>query len=116
MAGHILPKKIYFTVFAILLALTGLTTLAAYVNLDAFMGSKVIPWNTLVALAIAACKASLVVLFFMHAKYSSNLTRLAAVAGLFWLAILIALTLSDYKTRNTNIPHPPQAWQSSTLR
>lgn len=115
MAGHILPKKLYFTVFTILLALTGLTTYAAYVDLDTFLGSKVIPWNTIVALAIAACKASLVVLFFMHAKYSSNLTRFAAVAGLFWLAILIALTVSDYKTRNTNIPHPPQSWQSPGL-
>ncbi len=116
MAGHILPRRIYFTVFTILLALTGLTTLAAYVDLDAMMGSKVIPWNTIVALAIALCKATLVVLFFMHAKYSSNLTRLAAVAGLFWLAILIVLTLSDYKTRNTNIPHPPASWETSALR
>lgn len=116
MAGHIVPKKVYFLVFASLLALTALTTLAAYVDLDSVLGSKVVPWNTLVALAIAACKATLVVLFFMHMKYNSYLTKLAAVAGIFWLAILITLAMSDYMTRNTNIPNPPQSWQSLSLR
>jgi cytochrome c oxidase subunit 4 len=116
MAGHIVPKKIYFMVFASLLALTALTTLAAYVDLDSYLGIKFVPMNTIVALAIALCKATLVVLFFMHVKYSSHLTKLAVVAGLFWLAILIALTMSDYMTRNMNLPNPPQSWQASTLR
>ena len=116
MAGHIVPKRIYVMVFASLLVLTALTTLAAYVDLDAFLGIKFIPMNTIVALAIALCKATLVVLFFMHVKYSSQLTKLAVVAGLFWLAILIALTLSDYRTRTMNIPNPPETWQTSNLR
>jgi cytochrome c oxidase subunit IV len=116
MAGHIVPKKIYFMVFASLLALTALTTLAAYVDLDSYLGIKLVPMNTIVALAIALCKATLVALFFMHVKYSSHLTKLAVVAGLFWLAILIALTMSDYLTRNMNLPNPPAAWQTSALR
>lgn len=116
MAGHIVPKKIYFMVFGSLLVLTALTTAAAYVDLDSLLGLKAIPLNTIVALLIAICKASLVVLFFMHVKYSSSLSRLAAVAGIFWLAILITLTLSDYMTRNMHIPSPPRTWQSSNFR
>jgi cytochrome c oxidase subunit 4 len=112
MAGHIVPKKVYFLVFASLLVLTALTTLAAYVDLDAYLGLKVLPMNTVVALAIAICKASLVVLFFMHVKYSSHLVKVVVVAGLFWLAILISLTLSDYKTRELHIPKP-EPWQAS---
>jgi cytochrome c oxidase subunit IV len=113
MSGHIVPKKVYFTVFANLLILTGLTTAAAYVDLDALLGTKVIPMNTIVALAIAACKATLVAMFFMHVKYSSHLIKIVVFAGLFWLAILIALTLGDYKTRNMHIPNPPEPWSSS---
>jgi cytochrome c oxidase subunit IV len=116
MAGHIVPRKIYFMVFASLLVLTALTTLAAYVDLDSRLGLKTIPMNTIVALGIAVCKASLVVLFFMHVKYSSHLTKLVVVAGLFWLAIMIALTMSDYTTRNLHIPNPPQSWQASVTR
>lgn len=113
MTGHIMPRKVYFLVFACLIVLTGLTTLAAYVDLDAYLGTKVIPMNTVVALAIAICKATLVALFFMHVKYSSHLIKVVVVAGLFWLAILMALTMSDYRTRNLHIPSPPQAWQTS---
>jgi cytochrome c oxidase subunit IV len=116
MAGHIVPRKIYFMVFASLLALTALTTLAAYVDLDAYLGLKTIPMNTIVALGIAACKATLVALFFMHVKYSSHLTKIVVVAGLFWLAILITLTMSDYRTRNLHIPNPPQSWQASSAQ
>ncbi len=113
MTGHIMPRKIYFMVFGCLLALTALTTLAAYVDLDAYLGTKIIPMNTVVALLIAACKATLVALFFMHVKYSSHLIKVVVAAGLFWMAILIALTMSDYKTRNLHIPNPPESWQSS---
>lgn len=113
MAGHLVPKKIYFAVFAMLLLLTALTTLAAYVDLDSYLGLKGVPMNTVVALAIAATKASLVALFFMHVKYSSPLTRIVVVASLFWLAILITLTSSDYRTRNLHIPNPPESWQAS---
>jgi len=103
MAGHVVPTKIYFLIFAALICLTALTTGIALINLG--------PWNTVAALAIAVGKASLVVLFFMHVKYSSQLVRLTVVAGFFWLAILIALTLGDFLTRSW-IP-APNAWQSS---
>ncbi len=113
MAGHLVPKKVYFIVFACLLTLTALTTLAAYVDLDSYLGLKLVPMNTIVALAIAVLKASLVALFFMHVKYSSHLTKIVVVAGLFWLAILISLTWSDYRTRSLHIPNPPETWQAT---
>jgi cytochrome c oxidase subunit IV len=116
MAGHIIPKKIYFRVFASLLGLTALTTLAAYVDIDAALGLKSVPMNTIVALSIAICKATLVILFFMHVRYSSHLTRVVVVAGLFWLAILITLTMGDYLTRNMHLPNPPEPWQASTAQ
>jgi cytochrome c oxidase subunit 4 len=56
-------------------------------------------WNTVAAITIAVVKALLVVLFFMHVKYSSNLTRVYVLAGFLWLALLIGLTLTDYLTR-----------------
>ena len=103
MHGHIVAKSVYFLVFFTLLALTALTTAIAFVDLGAM--------NTVAALAIAVTKATLVVLFFMHVKYSSGLTRIVVVAGFFWLAILLALTLSDFFTRSwTPIP---SGWQSS---
>ncbi len=111
MAGHIVSRKVYVLVFAVLIALTALTTAAAYVDLDKVMGSSRIPWNTVVALVIAFCKASLVVMFFMHLRWSSHLVRLVGVAALFWLALLIALTVGDVFTRQwTPIP---QSWQTS---
>ena len=55
--------------------------------------------HIVIALAIATLKASLVVLFFMHARYSPGRTHLVIICALFWLAIMLALTLSDYSTR-----------------
>ena len=105
MVGHILPKKIYFLIFAILMALTALTTGVAFIDLGAL--------NTVVALAIAVCKGSLVVLFFMHLRYSHGMTRLVIVAALFWLAILLELAMGDYATRNwTPVSH---GWESSQV-
>lgn len=92
MAQHIVPVKVYLGVFVALLTLTALTTGVAYIDLG--------PINTVAALAIAVTKMLLVVLFFMHVKYSSGLTRIVILAGFFWLAILIALTLSDVFTRH----------------
>lgn len=115
MAGHIVPKKVYFLVFASLMALTALTTLAAFVDIDAYLGVESVPMNAVVALSIAVSKATLVVLFFMHVRYSSHLTRVVVAAGLFWLAILITLTLGDYMTRNLHMPNPPEPWEASTV-
>lgn len=115
MAGHIVPKKVYFLVFANLMVLTALTTFAGYVNIDKLLGWSAFPMNTIVALSIAVFKATLVVLFFMHVRYSSHLTRVVVAAGLFWLAILITLTLGDYMTRNLHMPNPPEPWEASTV-
>jgi len=82
----------YFAVFIALLALTALTTGVAFIDLGG-------AGNVAVALAIAVIKAVLVALYFMHLRYSSPLTVIFAGAGIFWLGILVALTLSDYITR-----------------
>lgn len=91
MTETIVPKKTYYIIFFILLTLTGVTAFVAMVDLG--------PFNVVVALIIAFFKASLVALFFMHLKYSTHLTWIIAGAGIFWLAILLALTLSDILTR-----------------
>jgi cytochrome c oxidase subunit 4 len=91
MSAHIVPKRTYLLIFAALIGLTALTTYAATVDLG--------PLNTVVALLIAVCKGSLVALFFMHLRWSSRLMHIVAVAALFWLAILLSLTLGDYRTR-----------------
>jgi cytochrome c oxidase subunit IV len=91
MASHILPKRVYYTVFAILLFCTYLTVQIAFLDLGAI--------NTVAALAIATFKAVLVILFFMHVKYSTRLTWAVVLGGIFWLGILLTLTMSDYLTR-----------------
>jgi cytochrome c oxidase subunit 4 len=91
MTEHIVSPKIYVAVFAILLLMTGTTTAVSFVDLG--------PWSTVVALGIAAFKATLVVLFFMHIKYSRPLMRIVIFGGLFWLAIMLLITLSDFMTR-----------------
>jgi len=110
MSEHIVPVKNYVAVFLSLLILTALTTKVAYVDMGqtAIGRTHVIDWNTVAALVIAVVKMLLVVLFFMHVKYSPGLTRLVIVAAFFWLAILIALTLSDVLTRGW--PGSPQPW------
>jgi len=91
MSEHILPKRVYYTIFAILMFCTYLTVQIAFLDLG--------PFNAVAALAIAVFKAVLVVLFFMHVKYSSRLTWAVVIGSVFWFGILIALTLSDYLTR-----------------
>lgn len=91
MSEHIVPTRIYYTIFGILLLCTYLTVQIAYFDLGVL--------NTVAALAIAAFKAVLVVLFFMHVKYSTRLTWLVVAGGLFWLGIMLSLTMADYLTR-----------------
>ncbi len=91
MAQHIVPRRIYFAVFATLIVLTATTTAISFSDLG--------PWNTVIALGIAFLKATLVALFFMHVKYSPRLTQIVVAGGLLWLVILIALTLSDFLSR-----------------
>jgi cytochrome c oxidase subunit 4 len=92
---RIVSPKIYVGIFTSLMVLTAATVGAAYVNLGAF--------NIVVALAIATVKATLVVLYFMHARYSPKRTQLVIVCAVFWLAIMLALTLSDYSTRQPDV-------------
>ena len=94
MSEHILPSKLYYTIWITLLVLTVVTALVATVDLG--------PFNTIVALLIASFKAVLVILFFMHVKYASEkLTKTVIFAAIFWLLILLALSLADYGTRLT---------------
>jgi len=89
---HVVSVGTYLLIGATLLALTIATTLIAFVNLG--------PFNAAVALTIATFKALLVILFFMHVKYThEKMTRAVIVSGFFFLAILLALSMSDYMTR-----------------
>jgi cytochrome c oxidase subunit 4 len=103
MSGHVVPVKTYLGIFLALLALTALTTGVAFVDFDKMHTGihliDMIPLNTLVALAIAVAKMLLVILFFMHVKYSSGLTKIVVAAGFLFLAILVSLTLADELTR-----------------
>jgi cytochrome c oxidase subunit 4 len=89
---HIVSKKLYFTIFLTLIIMTFLTRKIAEYDLG--------EWSTIIAISIAIFKASLVVLFFMHVRYSDHLIQFVVVAGLFWLGILLALTFGDYFTRS----------------
>ena len=93
MSEHIVPVRIYITIFGVLLVGTALTVAAAFVDF---------PWrlNTVVALTIATIKATFVVLYFMHVRYSSRLIWVILAAALFWMAIMFAFTFSDYLTRD----------------
>lgn len=88
---HIVSKSVYYGIFATLMVLTAVTVGVAYVDLGKF--------NLLVALTVAVIKATLVVLYFMHIRYSSRLMMVVITAGFFWFGILIVLTLGDYLTR-----------------
>ena len=88
---HIVPPTVYLIIVAILLVMTGVTVWASYIEMGVY--------NPIVALAIGVFKATLVVLFFMHVKYSTKLTKLTVFAGLFTFLALIGMTLSDYISR-----------------
>jgi cytochrome c oxidase subunit IV len=93
---HIVSPKLYLLIFVTLMILTATTVYAATVDLNQYYAGL----NVIVALIIATCKAVLVVLFFMHAYYSSRRTQLIIIAGVFWLAIMLFLTLGDYASRS----------------
>jgi cytochrome c oxidase subunit 4 len=103
-AGHVVPISTYLGVFLALMIGTALTTWVAYIDLGR--------WNTVVALTIAVVKMILVVLFFMHVKYATGLTRVVILAGFFWLGIMITLSCADELTRTWEII--PQTWLPNT--
>ena len=91
---HIVPSSLYWIIFITLIIGTGLTAWIATVDLG--------PFNTVVALVIATCKASLVVLFFMHVKYTSEkMTKAILISAVFWLLLLLILSLADYSSRRS---------------
>lgn len=89
--GHILPVRMYVTIWAALMVFTFVTVLASFAELGIF--------NIIVALLIATIKGTLVVLFFMHLRYSSRLTWVVVIASVFWLGIMFSLTMTDYISR-----------------
>jgi cytochrome c oxidase subunit 4 len=88
---HVVPLPIYLGVFAALMVGTAITVWAAHMDFGAL--------NTPVALLIACSKATLVILFFMHVKYSERLVGLMLAVSILFLFILFMITLSDYWTR-----------------
>ena len=96
---HVSPLSTYLSIFAALMVLSAITVGAAFINLGSF--------NPVVALAIAVIKATLVILFFMHVKYSSRLTKITVVMSFFFVAILFAETFMDYATRGMPGDIPP---------
>jgi cytochrome c oxidase subunit 4 len=99
MSGHVAPKSMYYAVFAALMVGTVLTVAVAFVDLGAF--------NNILMLGIAMTKAMLVILFFMHVRWSTRLTWLVVASGFFWLLIMFGITMSDYLTRG---------WVEGTLK
>src|SRR4051812_50162628 len=100
-APHVAPKSMYYMVFGALIVGTLLTVGAAKVDMG--------PLNNIVMLAIACTKASLVILFFMHVRWSSRLTWVVAMAGFFWLPILLCLGPSGSLSPGRGAPTPPCA-------
>jgi len=96
---------IYLRVYGALLALAAATTAVAFVNLGVLSAP--------VTLLIASAKTVLVILYFMHVRFSSSITRLFAAVGFAFLAILIALTMSDVLTRSWLSPSIPPAPKSA---
>ena len=88
---HVVPVKTYLKIFAALMVFTAITVAVAFVDLG--------PLNNVVMLGIAVVKATLVVLFFMHVRYSTRLIPVVAVGGFLWLLILFGFTMSDYVSR-----------------
>ena len=92
MSEHIVSVRVYITIFLVLLVGTALTVWAAFVDFPLGL-------NTIIAMTIAVTKATFVVLYFMHVRYSSRLVWVIVGSALFWMAILFAFTFADYMTR-----------------
>ncbi len=100
MSQHVIPTRVYYTIFLALMVLTSLTVWAAFQDFGAF--------NNVVAMGIACTKATLVVLYFMHVRYSSKVTWLFVITGIIFLFILFTILMGDYLTRGWQVL--PQSW------
>ena len=106
MSEHIVSPRVYVLIFLALMVGTAITVAAAFVDLSFHVGGRTINVNAAVALAIAGIKAALVILFFMHVRWSTRLTWVVATAGFFWLLLLFTI-VGDYISRG---------WVPGTLR
>ncbi len=97
MSDHIVPVRVYLAIFVALMVLTGVTVWVAFQDFGIF--------NNVLALGIASFKATLVILYFMHVRYSSRLTPMVIIAAIFWLLIMFVFTMADYDTRGL-LPFP----------
>jgi cytochrome c oxidase subunit 4 len=96
---HVAPVRLYMAIFGALIVGTILTVVVAKFDFG--------PMNNVIMLTIACAKALLVVLYFMHVRWSSRLTWVVAASGFFWLLIMFGITMSDYMTRG---------WVAGSLR
>ena len=94
MSEHIVSVRVYITIFLVLLVGTALTVWAAFVDFPLGL-------NTIIAMTIAVTKATFVVLYFMHVRYSARLVWVIVGSALFWMGIMFAFTFADYMTRST---------------
>jgi cytochrome c oxidase subunit 4 len=88
---HTMTPRTYLLVFTALIALTALTVGLSFLELGG--------WHTVIGLLIGAVKAVLIGLFFMHLLHAPRLTWLIALSGVYWLGILLGLTMTDYVSR-----------------
>ena len=94
---HIVSAKLYWFIWLLLIIGTVITALVARVDLGTYHG---IDANTVVALFIATCKAAVVVMVFMHVKYThEKMTKPLLIGAVFWLLLLLVLSLTDYSSR-----------------
>jgi cytochrome c oxidase subunit IV len=100
MEKHITPRKIYFIVYLVLLILLAATVGVAYIEIGTL--------NLVIALFIAFTKAALVIMFFMHVFYSTQLTKIFVLTAILFLILLAELTMADYLTRSWGFFIPPQ--------
>jgi len=97
MTDHVVPRKVYYGVFAALMALTAVTVWIAFQDLGVL--------NTLAAITIACVKATLVVAYFMHVRYGGNLVKVVLGSAVLWLFVMLGLMLADYASRGW-LPFP----------
>lgn len=100
MSQHIIPTRVYYTIFLSLMVLTALTVWVAFQDFGAF--------NNVLAIGIACTKATLVVLYFMHVRYSGKVVWLFVIGGILFLLILFGITMGDYLSRGWQFN--PQSW------
>jgi cytochrome c oxidase subunit IV len=91
---HVVSPKVYLVVFAVLVVLTAATVWAAFVHMQD-------PWHDVIAMAIAVTKATLVVLFFMHVKWGTRMTKLSVIVAVIFLILLAGITVTDFWARQS---------------